>query len=178
MFELVEERLEGAGLGRYEISSYAAPGRRSRHNRRYWERRPVLGLGMGAWSSEPPGPGAPFGARRSNPRTLVSYLATAREGGHEEGAREVLGEAVARGEAVFLALRTVEGLDAVRFEREFGASPRRCFASEIDTLVAGGQLEEGADGGLRLTRAGRRVSDAVFERFVAPARPRSVDGSG
>ena len=38
------------------------------HNRRYWQRRPVLGAGPGAWSSEPRSTGAPFGARRANER--------------------------------------------------------------------------------------------------------------
>ena len=166
-FELVEERLEAAGLARYEISSFARPGRASLHNRRYWERRPVLGIGMGAWSSDPPDAVAPFGARRANPRHLDAYLAwVARGEAPDPGAREVLSEATARGEAVFLALRTVRGLDARGFAAEFGGSPRAFFAKEIDELAAAGLLEEAGQGALRLTRRGRLVSDSVFERFV------------
>ena len=48
MIGQVEARLTVAGYERYEISSYARPGRRARHNARYWQRAPVLGLGMGA----------------------------------------------------------------------------------------------------------------------------------
>ncbi|MEM9177897.1 MAG: radical SAM family heme chaperone HemW, partial [Myxococcota bacterium] len=52
MIERVEQRLESAGYARYEISSYARPGRRARHNARYWQRQAVLGLGLGAHSTE------------------------------------------------------------------------------------------------------------------------------
>ena len=50
----IEARLEAAGYAHYELSNYARPGREARHNRRYWERRPVLGLGVGAFSTDPP----------------------------------------------------------------------------------------------------------------------------
>jgi oxygen-independent coproporphyrinogen-3 oxidase len=179
MFERVGDRLEAAGLSRYEISSFAVPGRQSVHNRRYWERRPVLGLGLGAWSFDPPEACAPFGARRGNPRGLADYLGSLRRGvAPQEGPREVLDPATARGEAVFLALRTVRGLDVARFSREFGGSPRHFYASEIDALEAGGLLEEDGDGRIRLSGAGRLVSDSVFERFVAASPPSSVDGAG
>ncbi len=167
LFELVEARLERAGLARYEISSFAVPGRSAVHNRRYWERLPVLGIGMGAWSIDPPDAGAPFGARRANLRDLASY---ARRVGRGEtpaaGPREVLDPATARGEAVFLALRTARGLDARRFAAEFGAPPRRFFAREIEELAAAGLLQEAGEGDLCLTRRGRMLSDSVFERFI------------
>jgi oxygen-independent coproporphyrinogen-3 oxidase len=83
-----------------------------------------------------------------------------------DGPAEPLSESTARGEAVFLALRTVAGLDASRFAAEFGAPPRRFYGRAIDELVRGGWLDEGADGALRLTPRGRLVSDSVFERFV------------
>jgi oxygen-independent coproporphyrinogen-3 oxidase len=47
MIEMAEERLGAAGYERYELSNYARPGFAAVHNRRYWERRPVLGLGVG-----------------------------------------------------------------------------------------------------------------------------------
>ena len=55
VFEALQEELPRLGLEPYEISNYAAPGQASRHNSRYWERRPYLGLGpsaasqLGAW---------------------------------------------------------------------------------------------------------------------------------
>jgi coproporphyrinogen III oxidase-like Fe-S oxidoreductase len=122
---------------------------------------------MGAWSADPPDSRAPFGARRMNLRDLDAYLGRCRQGlAPDAGPRELLAEATARGEAVFLALRTVRGLDAAGFAAEFGSPPRAFFAREIDELAAAGLLEEVGGSDLRLTPRGRLVSDAVFERFV------------
>ncbi len=50
MYERAIERLEAAGLDQYEISNFARPGFESRHNLRYWQRRPYLGVGLDASS--------------------------------------------------------------------------------------------------------------------------------
>ncbi len=50
MYESAIERLEEAGLMQYEISNFARPGFESRHNLRYWQRRPYLGVGLDASS--------------------------------------------------------------------------------------------------------------------------------
>lgn len=50
MFEALQAELPRRGLPGYEISNYARPGEESRHNLRYWERRPYLGLGPSAAS--------------------------------------------------------------------------------------------------------------------------------
>jgi len=164
MLERVEERLVGAGYRRYEISSYARPGCEAVHNRRYWTRRPVLGLGMGAVSTDPPAPGRPHGARRTNPRRLDAWLAVAEEGAAAE--EEVLSPEAARGEAVFLALRTEAGLESEGFAAEFGGPPRRFFGEAIDEGVARGLLREGPGSRLRLTPRGRALADTVSAWFV------------
>ncbi len=167
MMETVEARLEEAGVARYEISSFARPGVESRHNRRYWERRPGLGLGMGAWSSEPRGPGCPHGARRSNLRDLEPYLRQVEQGhSPEAGPREVLDSATARGEAMFLALRTTAGLRTSAFAAEFGGPPRSFWPADLDRLLAGGLLLEAENLDLRLSSRGRLVSDSIFVCFV------------
>jgi oxygen-independent coproporphyrinogen-3 oxidase len=164
MLERAEERLAAAGYRRYEISSYALPGREALHNLRYWQRRPVLGLGMGAVSNDPPSTDHAHGARRTNPRTLDAYLAVA--AGAQRAEVEALEPRIARGEAVFLALRTSVGLDAERFAAEFGAPPRAFFAAAIGALSAQGLLEEADTGRLSLTPRGRMLADTVFAHFV------------
>jgi oxygen-independent coproporphyrinogen-3 oxidase len=167
MMEDVGEALERAGLARYEISSFARPGFESRHNRRYWEREPVLGLGVGAVSSEPAGEGAPFGLRRRNPRDLAAYLERVEAGRTAaDEPPELLDARTARAEAAFLALRTRAGLDARRFAAEFGASPRDVFGAAIAELTRAGLLEEGEEGDLRLTPRGVMIADTVSEQFV------------
>jgi oxygen-independent coproporphyrinogen-3 oxidase len=167
MMELAASRLASAGLPPYEISSFAQPGFESRHNRRYWERRPVLGIGVGAFSTEPPAPGTPFGARSENVRDLAEYLKRVSRGELPRvAAPEILDERTARGEAMFLALRTVAGLDATRFAQEFGAPPRRFFAAAIEACTRAGLLSERSGGDLCLTARGRLLSDSVFAQLV------------
>lgn len=166
MIETVEARLEAAGYLRYEISSYARPGRRARHNARYWQRQAVLGLGMGAHSMEPRTLGQPHGARRANPRPLSAWRDALATDPAQAGEEECLAAHAAGGEAVFLALRQREGLAAAAFAEEFGAPPRDLFGAQIDRALAAGLLLEGPSGDLRLSQAGRLLSDSVAEAFV------------
>jgi oxygen-independent coproporphyrinogen-3 oxidase len=167
MMEAVPERLARARLVAYEISNLARPGFESAHNRRYWARLPVLGLGMGAWSTEPRSSAAPHGARRANRRDLAGYLERALAGESAAvGPPEVLDARTARGEAAFLALRTARGLRAAEFAAEFGAPPRGFFGEAIERFRRLGLLEEAAGGDLRLSPRGRLLADGVCEAFV------------
>jgi oxygen-independent coproporphyrinogen-3 oxidase len=171
MFERLPARIEAAGYERYELSNYARPGFEAVHNRRYWQRLPVLGLGAGAHSSDPPGDETPFGVRRSNLRLPDAYLARVEAGASAEaGPAEVLDAATARGEAMFLSLRTRRGVDASAFAAEFGSPPRGFFDAEIEGLLAQSLVWEDAAGDLRLTHRGRLLSDGVFAHFVAARR--------
>ncbi len=174
MIEQIESRLEGAGFERYEISSYARPGRRSNHNARYWQRQAVLGLGLGAHSMEARSEDRPHGARRANPRSLERWHAAVAANPSTVGEIESLSVETARGEAVFLALRQREGLNALRFEAEFGEPPRAFFGPEIRSAVDRGWLLEGAAGDLQLTAEGRLLADSVAAEFVAAEGNRSV----
>lgn len=164
--EAVAARLEGAGLRRYEISSYARPGREARHNRRYWQRRPVLGVGVGAHGLEPPSEAAPWGARPANERSLGAWLARVAARPEEPPFREVLSLEEARGEAVFLGLRRREGLDAEAFATVFDGPPRAFFEARIELLLGAGLLAEAAGGDLALTHRGWLLADEVASHFV------------
>jgi len=167
MMETLEDRLRAGGFVRYEISNYAHPGFQAVHNRRYWERQPVLGLGVGAFSTEPPSAAAPFGARRSNVRDLRTYIdRIAQRLPPAAGPTEVFDAETARGEAAFLALRGSRGLLAAEFEGEFGQPPRVFFGPAIDRLLEAGLLDEAEGGDLRLSARGRLLADSVFAEFV------------
>jgi oxygen-independent coproporphyrinogen-3 oxidase len=166
MIAQVDDRLTGAGFGRYELASYAQPGFESAHNRRYWERSPVLALGLGAWSSEPKRADAPHGGRRSNLRGLSAYLERLEAGELPDDSQETLSAATARGEAMFLGLRRTQGVDAARFAREFGGPPRRFYDAAIDALQRQALIEERLCGDLVLTSRGRLLADSVGEHFV------------
>jgi coproporphyrinogen III oxidase-like Fe-S oxidoreductase len=127
----------------------------------------VLGLGVGAHSTELRSAEAPYGARSANERALSAWLARIEAGRTQPPEREVPDAATARGEAAFLALRTREGLGADGFAAEFGAPPRRFFAAEIDELLAAGLLVERANGDLAPSRRGFAFADLPAARFVA-----------
>jgi oxygen-independent coproporphyrinogen-3 oxidase len=166
MLETLASRCAAAGLERYEISNAARPGFESAHNSRYWARQPVLGLGMGAWSSELPSDEMPFGGRRMNSRKLAEYLSGVEKADNSGVEFDRLSESAARGEAMFLGLRRTAGLSCVAFETEFGAPPRKFYARQIDRLMATGLLAEATNGDLRLTDRGLLLSDTVFADFV------------
>ncbi len=167
MMETIEARLRADGFVRYEISNFARPGFQAIHNRRYWERQPVLGIGVGAFSTEPPSAAAPFGARRSNVRDLRTYLdRIAQRLPPAAGPTEIFDVETARGEAAFLSLRGSRGLLAAEFESEFGQPPRVFFGPAIDRLLEGELLDEDGSGDLRLSARGRLLADSVFAEFV------------
>ncbi len=86
MYETAIERFAAAGLRQYEISNFARDGFSSRHNLRYWQRRPYLGLGLDASSaleaenSAKPGKlrgGSDYVLRSKTTDDLNAYLAGA-----------------------------------------------------------------------------------------------------
>ncbi|MCZ6506447.1 MAG: coproporphyrinogen-III oxidase family protein, partial [Acidobacteria bacterium] len=166
MMTRLDEGLGAAGLVRYELASYSRPGFESSHNRRYWERAAVLGLGLGAWSSTPVGEGSPFGGRRSNLRSLDRYLGRLESGTLPDLDLEVHDSPTARAEAMLLGLRRTQGVDAQLFAAEFGGSPDDFYPEPVADLVRTGLLVRGEGGNLLLTRRGRLLADTVAERFV------------
>jgi oxygen-independent coproporphyrinogen-3 oxidase len=148
------EWLQVAGLRQYEISNFGVP---SRHNRRYWERRPYVGFGLDAHSMLRTGLG---GARWANAEEMDVYVGP---GMGERGfIRTVdrVGREAAFEEELFLGLRLVEGVDLARIEREFGLRP-----DGMGDMVEAGLVE--CDGNrLRLTARGRMASNEVFSRLL------------
>src|SRR5581483_107597 len=157
----IAARLDGAGLARYEISSFARPGFESRHNTRYWDGSDYLGLGPGAHSFS----AEPFPGRRSaNERDPARWAAAVAARGTAIAAVGVLTEAQARGEFCFAGLRRIAGVDADAFRRRFGVALATAFPA-VERLVADG-LVEPAGHCLRLTPRGLLFADAVAATFV------------
>lgn len=162
MFEATIEVLAGKGYQYYEISNFALPGFRSRHNRVYWRRGNYLGFGAGAHSflREPD-----WGVRWKNPDSYAPYLEAvqcsilAAEELHPLSRREALSE------AFFLGLRLLDGVDLRLLEAEFGPAVEECFATPIRELTEQGLLATDA-GRLRLSPRAIIVANQVFARFL------------
>ncbi len=158
LLRLVRARLAAAGLAPYEISNYARPGHRSRHNERYWTRAEVLGIGPGAASH--------VGDRRTrNLRERAAWARAVAAGAAPVEEDERIDEAAARRETLYLGLRRLEGVSRAAFQRRFGGPPERWFAGEIEQLRER-ELVGDAGGCLRLTERGILFADEVFLEFV------------
>lgn len=190
MYERAVERLETAGLRQYEISNFARPGFESRHNLRYWQRRPYLGVGLDASSmlqtsatlpasslvsgrkltradsdSQSSGalaPASSFVLRTTTTDDLQAYLAGT-------GALETspLTPAQQHEEAWFLGLRTNAGVDVAALRAEFGDELLAPALETVNRLAQDGLLLfDGARA--RLTARGRLISNDVFQEFLEP----------
>jgi len=104
-FLMASETLTRAGYVQYELSNFARPGFESRHNARYWDGTPYLGLGNGAHSFAPP-------VRRWNVRGWETYRSRVLAGRSAEAEREAVTGERTELEEVWLGLRTRRGIPA------------------------------------------------------------------
>ncbi len=156
-YRLAEEVLAGAGYGHYELSSWALPGRESRHNAAYWARRSYTGIGAGAHSYD----GAT--ERSWNTRDLDEYLAAIEDGRRPVDGVDRLDEGTRAFEAMALGLRRLDGVERGTFAAEFGADPVDRFA--VGLAGQGTLIEIGAER-LRLTPTGRLLASEACLAFL------------
>ncbi|HWE85715.1 MAG TPA: radical SAM family heme chaperone HemW [Terracidiphilus sp.] len=163
MYETAIDRLTAAGLAQYEISNFARPGHESRHNLRYWQRRPYLGLGLDASSALYAASGSEERAdllRSTTTDDLQAYL-----NGLLSPETERLDRARRHEEAWFLGLRLNAGVDPADLAAEFGPELLAPALKAAARLAADGLLE--ANGArIRLTARGRLLSNEVFQSFL------------
>jgi oxygen-independent coproporphyrinogen-3 oxidase len=158
-YRVAEDALGTAGYEHYELSSWARPGRESRHNGAYWARRAYTGLGTGAHSYD----GA--GERSWNTRDLDGYLASAEAGERPVSGSEELDEPTRAFEAIALGLRRVTGLSRAAFAAEFGTDPVDRYPDAVETTTASGLLEV-RDDVIRLSPEGRLLASDVLVAFA------------
>ncbi|MDM4770529.1 radical SAM family heme chaperone HemW [Solimonas sp. SE-A11] len=76
MFDAGQARLADAGYAQYEVSAYARPGRRARHNLNYWEFGDYLGIGAGAHGKRSGPAGVARRARHKHPKRYQEHAGT------------------------------------------------------------------------------------------------------
>jgi len=163
MAELIEVKLRGANLHRYEISNYGKPGRQSRHNINYWHSGDYLGLGAGAHSYVRDAHGV-GGERWSNEKNPGRYMSDVSNAGHGMVDCEEIGSEKAAAEFMFLGLRMIEGISLSSFRERFGQNPLERYP-EIANWLDGALLEEKA-GFLGFTPKGLLVANSIFVHFM------------
>lgn len=161
-YESACERLAAAGYDHYEISNWALPGLRSRHNLKYWRREPYLGFGAGAHSFD-------GRVRWANIHDPARYAAAIEMGSSPREQIETVTNEQALDEEFFLGLRQLDGVDLDRISREYSANglAKRVTSlrARIEGLRSAGLVE--MDGPhLRLAPERLSVSNEVFVELL------------
>jgi oxygen-independent coproporphyrinogen-3 oxidase len=165
MYETAIERLGEAGLEQYEISNFCRPGMESRHNLRYWQRRPYLGVGLDASSMLRETLTEDGGKMRRVLRSTTTDDLNAYLPGAEPVETAWLAAERQHEEAWFLGLRLNAGVEIAALEREFGAAMVAPALDAVARLVEAGLLF--SDGGrVWLSARGRLLSNDVFQEFL------------
>jgi oxygen-independent coproporphyrinogen III oxidase len=158
MYVEASEFLDTNHLPQYEISNFAARGAESRHNLKYWQRQPYLGLGLDAHSMLRDADDQAL--RFATTDQLEPFLNAAGWTQPQRLAREEELE-----EAWFLGLRLNAGVSLTAMRAEFGEDAVGHFNSVLADLASSGLIEFDEDR-VRLTLQGRLLSNEVFARFL------------
>jgi oxygen-independent coproporphyrinogen-3 oxidase len=158
MYEMAIDLLTAAGFEHYEVSNFARPGHRCRHNETYWRGGQYFAAGPGA---------ARFidGRRETNHRSTTTYIRRIFAGESPVAESEQLAPEDTARERLVFALRRLEGIDAEQFAAETGFSITALAGDALPRLIDLGLMEI-AEGRLKLTRRGLLVSDAIWPEFL------------
>ena len=150
--------LAGRGFAHYEISNWARPGREARHNVKYWNRTPTLGLGVSAhefWGDR----------RRANVSAIPHYVAALSKGRRPIALDRPIGEGEAARERVMLGLRLSRGVEAREIEAWIAREGDPLLSDDYAAWLDAAVLEK-ENGRVRFTERGFLVSNDVLCRFV------------
>ncbi len=157
MFKELVCQLTDAGYEHYEISNFARPGYRSRHNSSYWHQVPYIGLGAAAHSFD-------LNSRQWNVADLKLYIEEINNG-IIPMEREELDNDTTFNDIITTALRTSDGIDLNAMETRLGKRYRNTLISAAGKHIEQGLLEIRHDR-LRLTSEGIFISDMVMSDLM------------
>ena len=147
-FALLHQRLSEAGYEHYEVSNYALPGYRSRHNSSYWLGVEYLGIGPGAHSFNGE-------IRRWCEQSVAKYVE------QREFEEERLTSTDHYNEMIMTSLRRAEGISLADVTEHFGAE--RAAKLEAECRKFESSAVEIKDGKIRIPPEKMLVSDMVIE---------------
>jgi oxygen-independent coproporphyrinogen-3 oxidase len=154
MFEGAIDRLEGGGFEHYEVSNFARPGHRCRHNEGYWDCRPWEAFGPGA---------ARFDGRTriTNHRSPFTWMRRIDAGLDPAADHDRMTAEGAARERIVVGLRRREGVVREAFRNVSGLEFDALAGDLVREWVANGWAVD--DGGrIRLTRSGLLLSDSLW----------------
>jgi oxygen-independent coproporphyrinogen-3 oxidase len=158
MYEAGIDFLAATGFEQYEISNFARPGSRCRHNEVYWANRAYFGVGVGAAAYVE-------GSRTLNTRDFHGYLQRALAGESTYQQEERLPPRERALETVGTQLRRRDGIYRSNFSEQTGFDLEELLGEPLEAMKEQGLVED--DGArVRLTRRGVAVADAVITELM------------
>lgn len=151
-FEMLMDRLLSAGYEHYEISNFARPGKRSRHNSHYWQGVPYLGIGPSAHSYT-------SDARQWNIANNTLYIKNILEN-NIPAEKEILTPDMQWNEYIMTSLRTIEGCNLEEIKEKWGQGEGQKLKAKMVKFIAAGQIVL-QDQRLTLTKQGKLFADAI-----------------
>lgn len=155
-------RLDLAGFEQYEISNVSRPGRRARHNLKYWREGEWIGFGCGAHSTY-------AGERWRTLNATAEYVDRIAAGAEVRLDRRTLDPHERLEEALFMGLRLVDGLDLPGVRDQHGVDIWARYGQDLATFVELGLLVHEPGRRLALTRAGMLLANEVMSVFIGRA---------
>ncbi len=156
-----QARLDGLGYAQYEVSAWAKPQHRCRHNLNYWTFGDYLAIGAGAHGKISNAAGIWRYRRPANP---LSYLASMGDTGRAPELME-LGEAELLFEFMLNALRLTDGFDEAMFMARTGL-PAETLRRRIEPVEERGLVESLPGNAWRPTRLGQRFLNDLQAAFL------------
>ena len=157
MYDELVSRLTNAGYEHYEISNFARPGFRSRHNSSYWHQTAYIGLGAAAHSFD-------IKSRQWNVDDISTYITEINKG-NVPMERETLNRATSYNDIVTTALRTCEGIDLEKLAQQLGKEYSETLITSSKDFIDKGLLKL-HDGHIRLTHKGIFISDTIMSELM------------
>jgi oxygen-independent coproporphyrinogen-3 oxidase len=151
-FLLVLDTLENYGYEQYEISNYAKPGMRSKHNSSYWQNKPYYGFGPSAHA---------FDGKNTRKWNISNTSIYIQQAGNEIiSEKETLNSKQQLNEFLMTSLRTREGIDLSMISNLYGVDYANTIKTAISKFTSGGKLIHN-DGRIQLTREGKLFADGI-----------------
>lgn len=161
MYSTLIDMLTTAGYEHYEISNFAKPGFRSRHNSSYWHEIPYMGIGAAAHSYHID----KDNYRRSwNVADIRKYIDSI-EHGRLTAESELLDINTRYDDLMTTALRTSEGVNLTRLKREYGSGLYDYFIAGSQKFIAQGLMKSVGDN-ISLSGKGLYISDSIMSELM------------
>ena len=160
MYWFAKRKLEENGYLHYEISNFAKPLFRSKHNLDCWNQKEYKGFGVSASSYE-------NGIRYTNISNIEKYVENVQNGQFKRNyiVEEKQDREAMMKEYMLLGLRKITGVSINQFRKKFGTIPIFKYNKEITKLTNEGLIESNGIN-IRLTKKGLDLANLVWEEFV------------